>query len=305
MRLIECLRKTNCIDGQFFSYQVDGKRMSGEMNTSEGNGLMNIIITFFICEELGNKYYDGYFEGDDGIVGVDLLLPRAQHYLDLGAMIKIEKPADISEASFCGIIFHPDANDNVTDPVEALMSFAYAGQKYIYANQHTKLALLRCKALSMLYSYPGCPILRNLALYGLRVTDHIHQAKLIKTMNKLKAAANQYEKELYTEMFAAYLDKNISSKIVHMSTRYLVAQKYGISVQNQLDIESYLDNKCDLAPMYIPQFSLWTNEHQRHFYSTYGVAVTVENNVNKRFKFVVPAHRPYKVWRNAQTFEYY
>jgi hypothetical protein len=170
----------NRINFNTWRFGVDCKRMSGEMNTSCGNGVMNMLITFFLLEEAGNKDYDGVFEGDDGIVRYDYKAPTSQDYRELGAKIKIEIPNGLNEASFCGNIFDLDDLDNVVNPLEALVSFGWTNQQYMYAGEKTKMELLKAKSLSLLYQYSGCPILRSLALYGLRVTNKIKIEDVVK-----------------------------------------------------------------------------------------------------------------------------
>lgn len=250
--LIDKLMAVNVIKFKKFTCRVQAKRMSGEMNTSCGNGLMNLLITMFVLVEAGNKIEDimGQFEGDDGIVKCTVL-PTEQQYRDLGANIKIEIPKSINTASFCGNVFDPIALHNVTNPCEASVRFGWTDTKYVNAGPETMLQLLKSKSLSMLHGYPGCPILRSLALYGLRVTKSV---KFDLKFN-LTHSLSSYEYEQALEMNKYYEtvkddDPNsVYNVVIHENTRMLVDEMYGIPVEIQLQIEEYLDSLDTLQPL--------------------------------------------------------
>ena len=124
---------------QFYSWimNVSCKRMSGEMNTSVSNGFMNLLLTHFLLEEAGNKNYDSVIEGDDSLNYYDVRPPTSEEYREMGANIKIEYPDNISEASFCGQIFDPSDMDNVVNPLEALVTFGWVKNQYMFANAKT------------------------------------------------------------------------------------------------------------------------------------------------------------------------
>jgi hypothetical protein len=250
--LLDKLMDLNIIIFKKFTCQVIGKRMSGEMNTSCGNGLMNLLITIFVLLEAGNKLEEiaGFFEGDDSI-NKCANLPTEQQYRDLGANIKIDVPEDVSTASFCGNVFDPVALHNVTNPCEASVRFAWSDPKYMNAGAITKNKLLKSKALSMLHGYPGCPILRSLALYGLRVTKGTDlTVDFIK-----KNSVNSYEYEQQLEMMDYFKNidkddpKNVYNVKIHDNTRHLVERLYGITIDLQLKTEKYLDSLQTIQPL--------------------------------------------------------
>lgn len=250
--LIDQMMALNIIKFKKFTCRVVAKRMSGEMNTSCGNGLMNLLITMFVLVEQGNKIEDimGQFEGDDGIVKCTIL-PTAQQYRDLGANIKIELPSSINTASFCGNVFDPTALHNVTNPCEASVRFGWTDVKYVNSGREVLMQLLKSKSLSMLHGYPGCPILRSLALYGLRVTKNV---KYDLNFN-LTHAANSYEieKSMEVDDYFKNVDKNdpnsVYNIVIHDNTRMLVAEMYGITIEQQLHCETYLDSLNDIQAL--------------------------------------------------------
>jgi hypothetical protein len=245
MSLFDHLLRDNVVDYKHFTFKVQSKRMSGEMNTSCGNGLMNLLLTMYILSLKGNNLddVDGFFEGDDGIIGCEIL-PTAQDYTDLGARIKIAIPTSIAEASFCGNVFHPDHLHNVTNPSEASVCFGWSyGRKYRFANRETLERLLLAKSLSYLYQYPGCPIIRSLALYGIRCTKkHIKSIDEKFMINSLGNGNRYYYEEILSKALHILEDSNKLNVTIGAGTRELVERLYGISIAAQLRAEEYLDN---------------------------------------------------------------
>jgi len=265
LKLIRALCGINKIGFKRFSFRIKAKRMSGEMNTSVGNGFFNMILTLFLLEVIyGVIDPPSIFEGDDGLAGHQGQLPTAMDYYNLGSMIKIEVPERLEEASFCGMIFDSVACDNVCDPVEALVSFGYTTRDYSLARGYKLKELLRAKSLSMIYTYPGCPILRSLALYGLRMSNEIHldDQFLIRAYTK-----NLYRKDKLNGLPTKDV---VMNKNVHINTRFLVERKYGITVAIQLEIEKYLDNKNDLSPIDLPILMNFMHSDCIDYYRRYG-----------------------------------
>jgi hypothetical protein len=294
---------TNVIQFRLFIFEILCRRMSGEMNTSVANGLMNLIMTFFLLQEAGNRDYEGVFEGDDSLVGHDKNVPTSQDYADLGANIKIDKPDSLSEASFCGIVCDSIDLNNVCDPVDALMSFSYCTRRYIKSSLFTKLSLLRAKSLSMLYQYAGCPILRSLALYGIRVSHNVMKQKLIKTF--IRIADNTYERQLYLEIFSNYDSKfnELLNTTVGDRTRILVEKKYKIPVDVQIYVENYIDNLTILQPLELPCLFPFMHRDCFDYYSRYGIDISINNKTTFDF-FTVSTGKKSKIWTNNQSFFY-
>lgn len=226
-----------------FTVEVLGTRMSGEMCTSLGNSFTNLMIMLYILELHGTENADCYVEGDDGLARPDFDFPDDSPFTDLGLLVKADRYTELSEASFCGLIFDPDELINVTDPREVLLNFGWTRSIYAGASKVTLMALLRAKALSLLYQYPGCPIIQSLAQYGLRHTAHLSNKFALARASK---TANQYEIDLYMEMQGL----DIVARPVGRQTRLLVERKYDVTVESQLRIEAYLAT-APLGPLNI------------------------------------------------------
>jgi len=231
--------ENQCMFKEKFTIVTPATRMSGEMCTSLGNSFANLMAMKFIAKEIGMKSLRSRIEGDDGIFTFYGPKPTNQDFAKLGLIIKIEDYDSLTEGSFCGIIADEDEMINVTNPIESLLDFGWTTRDYVRSKQKRKLELLKAKALSLAYQYPGCPILNSLSKYGLRMCEnsHVYYGNL-----------NEYEREIFRVMFQKYRD-NVPQREVGFKTRLLVEKRFGVTVEDQLSIERYLDNKTDLSPI--------------------------------------------------------
>lgn len=216
-------------------------RMSGEMNTSLGNGFANFALSSFFGREFNFK---GIFEGDDGALA-GRAFPTSDDFRAAGFRVDLEPVGALSEISFCGLVFDEEDLVIITDPIPELLSFGWSKQPYVRTGKKTLMSLLRAKSISMLYQYPRCPILRELALYGLRVTRSYSTDRILKFMNA-------YEKEQFLEARAWFSKQklvDIMQAMVPSNTRHLMASKYGIPVEFQFRIEELLRSKEGLSPI--------------------------------------------------------
>lgn len=249
-----------------FRVQLRATRMSGEMCTSLGNGFANLMFMLFLCELKGCTDVSGVVEGDDGLFTVNGDCPTTEDFKRLGLVIKMEEHSDLARASFCGLVFVPEDKINVTNPLEVLASFGWASRRYARSSDKTLRALLRCKALSYAHQYPGCPIISSLAWYGLRVTQDVQICKMLRVMNA-RGAMNQWERE---QLMAAIADHDHIPRVAPpLSTRFLVEDLYGVTVEHQLRIERYLDAldalgpiDCEIINMHVP--AVW-----QHYWDNY------------------------------------
>jgi len=230
--------RNRCVFKHFDVY-IDATRMSGEMNTSLGNGFSNLMFMLFMAHEKGCENVFGVVEGDDGLFTMSGELPTVEDFANLGLTLKLELADEINVASFCGLVFDPDDLVNVTDPITAMADFGWTSGRYARCSSRRKMELLRCAAMSMAYQYSGCPILSSLAAYGLRVTSG-YRAK--------PGLMDGWWRDHWNEMC-----QNLSSrgalKSPQKNTRFLVEKLYGITCEEQIKIESYLDSLDTLQPL--------------------------------------------------------
>lgn len=249
---------TNHCEFKRFWMDIEATRMSGEMCTSLGNGFTNLMIMLYVLDRMGDPDPSGVIEGDDGLFAIMARVPVSGDFNRFGMKVKMEIHDRIETASFCGLIFDVEDRANVADPLEALASFGWARGLYARSSNRTLRKLLRAKALSLAYQYPGCPIISELAAAGLRWTSDIQDKHAI---YKIMKTQNQYEITTWLEM----RDRPMPSRPVGMRTRILVEEKFGISVADQRAMEEAL--RCSShAPLDVP-FAVppsWT-----HYFATY------------------------------------
>lgn len=261
----------NIVVSKYFSYIIRATRMTGEMCTSLGNGFTNLMLLLFVAEE-SKIVVVGVVEGDDSIFnspkGKRL---RTEIFEKLGFRIKIEKFSSVGVASFCGNVFAPGDFLNVTDPVEALLSFGWTTSLYAKSKTNKLKELLRSKSLSLLYEYKGCPILKNLALYGIRMTEGF-RARTGQT--------NEYQRELIAMQLEDMKKNGLPIVEIPMTTRQLVEDLYKVPISTQLLYESYLDNLVELQPLDLELLYSCLNQHQKHYYIFYSREVDYKGDLN-------------------------
>lgn len=200
--------------------KIQGRRMSGDMCTSLGNGFTNLMLAKFIAEE-HSGHLEGFVEGDDGLFATDFEL-KAEDYKDLGFTIKIGEVEDPCEASFCGMIFSR-SGEIIRDPRTFMMGFGWT-QSFISAGPKIMDELLRAKALSSAYETPQCPIIGAFSRYA-----------LAKTVNVLPRFVND----------GYHIPRDVVNVPVFSpsaDTRLLFERKYQVSVATQLAAEECIRN---------------------------------------------------------------
>lgn len=246
----EVLAGTNICKNKHFTIRIIASLMSGEMDTSLGNGLTNLLIHVFMFESERGIEIEIIVEGDDALLswlGGGSDPPSAEDYAKLGLFVKLVFHENLSEAGFCGMIFDEEDMVNITDPLQLVTNLAWACSRYHDAKQSKLKALLRAKSLSYLYQYPRCPIVQSAALYGCRVTRGVDPTGYINSAHvdewhraQLLAALNKFGKGDVTPQ----VDLEIPSR-----TRDLMTKKYGITREEQMRIERIYDHKQDLEPI--------------------------------------------------------
>lgn len=263
----------------FFVWLI-ATRMSGEMDTSLGNGFTNRMVNEFLAWEKGSTVV-GVVEGDDGLIAWVGEIPTPKDFADLGFVIKLEVHEEINTASFCGLVFDPEDLLNVTNPAKVMATFGWMSARYMDARRSKKLALLRCKALSLAYQYPGCPIVSELAFTTLRLTrshDTRHMAK--------SRAFNEWQRSVLDEALFYGVDKVEPPP----RTRELVSRLYGIPVSVQIYIEEQISKLRYLSSLKdIVIEGIFPKEQVEH-YASY---VTERKDV----PFEKPVHHPLKLHR--------
>jgi len=237
------------------------KRYSGEMDTSSMNGLFNYLLIRFLLHKSGETHsIPPTVEGDDSLNAFFGELDESI-LVRLGAKAKLEYFDDVFSASFCGMVFAADSCQIITDPIKAMLNFGYSNQFYLKSNQYKLSCLLRAKSLSMLYTYPGCPILTKLATYGLRVSGQCSDRDLF----KYYCRDDPYLREKFSQVLSV---KRVAEE-PSLDTRLLFEDKYKICVSSQITIETYLDSLQTLTPIKHELIDLHLHPDQIDYYYRY------------------------------------
>jgi len=231
--------KNNIKVGNLFKAFVEGVRMSGEMNTSLGNGWSNLVLFMFALHQNGATWDDmfdnvpGFVEGDDGLFRIpeNVKAPTSAQMESYGFSLKIDNVTDISEASFCGMVFDHEEQIIVNDPIEVLMKLSWLPRKYMNCSDTTALELLKAKAQSALHLYNGCPIVTVACARILELTKHV----------KITKKSYDFFDSYHIDTFVA--SRGVVAQPIGKRTRELVERQYGITAEMQMKIEKQLANQ--------------------------------------------------------------
>ncbi len=277
----EQLGGVNRIKNRNFKGLVTACRMSGEMNTSLGNGFANLMLMSFACDQIGQKLV-GVVEGDDGLFAFPPgPRPTTEQLSSYGCNIKLVEHDELSTASFCGLIYDKEDKEVITDPLDVISTIGWLRRPYLHAHRKKQLAVLRAKGLSILCSYPACPIVSTLARKICDLTRGMDVRHIIDSRH-----TTWWERERYAEMLAAPKFYNVKKEI-GLGTRLLVEQMYGINVDMQRLVEEEIESWTELGPMHLYSLVRLCPPSWTSYYDTY---VFERDNDQKSIKlFVQPA----------------
>lgn len=255
-----------------FTFRVFA-RMSGEMDTSLGNGFTNLMIILTICRMSGNSDVDCMVEGDDCVVSMRGPGITAEMFKFAGWHVKLETYDNAMEAGFCGMIYDEFDKAVITDPIKMLLNFGWASAQYRNASERTMMALIRVKALSFLYQYPSCPIITKLAEHYLMLTNKITFYTMFKVMSK--SHVSEYQREIW-----ARVSRNRpTARPIGYNTRCLMERKFGIPVEVQVSVERQIESwgfePVDIPVELIPHIHVDCFKYYEMYVTTSGMADTV------------------------------
>lgn len=221
-----------------FTVVVPGTRMSGDSNTSLGNGFTNLMLTSFMCDKLGLQF-DGFVEGDDGEFCFSGE-PEFAIIAKLGFDLKFEPHPTIYTTSFCGLMLSRSLA-LYSDPVYEIVKFGWTTSLQRHSkNKSVLMGLLRAKALSLFYCHPRCPMITALAVKFIGLTENYEALW----------TNNFWERTIVEETikYSSYAREEYSIGI-SAQDRYDFLQLYGISILVQVAFEDYiakLTHICEL-----------------------------------------------------------
>jgi len=281
--------KLNDINFKNFVMQINAKKMSGEMDTSLSNGFTNLMIIKFNFKESGAKKLRVKVEGDDGLGTHFGEAPTAESWHKFGLSLKIESHADLCSASFCGMIFDMKDRTNVSDPRKVLASFGWTSAKYTKSRKNKKLLLLRCKALSLAYQYPSCPILSQLAKKMLQLTAGFDVEGFVNKQGT--QMMDQYKLSILRMALMKQKSGGLLFSEPGYNTRLLVENQFGISINEQLIIEAYIDAIEVICPLNHPIIHKHMDREWIDYYERYNRVIHLKNEDIQHYPPVWPALR--------------
>lgn len=263
----EYQERANLIDttNRFWFRHVAGsvwrKRMSGEMNTSLGNGWTTHVVVKFIVHKLYGADVKVLQEGDDTI----FLSPGPvddSWFTRLGLEVKLERVERLSVGQFCQLLFDPLEKIVVRNPVEYIVGFAWAPCQYINSKRHD-WKLLVSKAMSCVAQYPKHPVLISFASWILRVSPpQVTPTVVLRFLESRKAHFDAFSIQKLIEGAMFFEERKLdggafSPEPPGINTRYLIEDLYSISVSEQLKIEEWFDHQDTLCPIPLGLLEQW------------------------------------------------
>lgn len=107
-RLLKMQLNSKCFTNTGFKYRVEGRRMSGDMNTAIGNVVIMLLMVITCMETLGIKKWDCLDDGDDCVLFVErdcvpcIEANLGDVFLTYGFVMKVERPVSSAfEVEFC------------------------------------------------------------------------------------------------------------------------------------------------------------------------------------------------------------
>lgn len=215
------------------SYEVRATRMSGDMNTSLGNGFVNLMVNKFVAHKVGARIR-GVVEGDDGLFACYGTFPTAEDYAKLGFKITILPMDVISDGDFCSAkIFElaPDRIWALQDPRRVLLKAGWSFTCPDKAPKHIRDELMVAKAMSIASNCPYCPLLCAYC------TKYCGEALLSSNESRtLDDTEYWYKRSFAKEDVLQPTD----------ATRKIFHEIYGMPVAKQVECERYIETHDDL-----------------------------------------------------------
>lgn len=229
--LLDVLSGVNFCSFKHFVVKCEARRMSGEMNTSLGNGFVNLMLINYLFSVYGENNVT-VVEGDDSNTRFMRNCPTVEDFAKLGFTVKCGVTDHLEHMSFCGLVYDREDKINIPDPYKALAGLGWARSSYCRFKRSKLLALLRVKALSYAHQYPGAPVVQELAHAALRCTRGYDAVSFFKRDRHM----NMWERDRVAE----FIGNRVPYVETPMATRHLCEKVYGMTVHEQIKVETIL-----------------------------------------------------------------
>lgn len=241
--LVRVLSGVNRCESRRLTFSVQGCRMSGDMMTSLGNGFTNLMIIKFLGAKLGFTFR-GFVEGDDGLFVIHGPVPDPSWYQRLGFTVKMDVHKKPHVASFCGQVYDPDTCELVVDPIYTCLTVGWTLADQRHGGPMVLKSLLRAKGISLAYQAPRCPVVGALARMILRLTTGVEHK-----FETFHGVRDWWQTRLLGDNVS--LSDDIASRLSigpSIGAREVCERVYGVSVEDQVELERYFDGMTTIRP---------------------------------------------------------
>lgn len=259
----DCVLGYNVSRFKYLTAKVAQRLMSGALWTSSSNGMLNLLITSYMVmselhptltgQDLGRVSFStfiGLVEGDDGICAArqDISNERLRR---LGLWfpdadkpsLKFAYGSFYGDVSFCGKVMDRESSIVLACPLKVLAKIFVLPMKYAHSKQTTQWSLIRARAMSYKTQYTHAPVIGKLCDKILYFTRGIDTSKVRDLDWYHHGLAEICRQEKLWQHEA----------IVPGSSRIIVARKFGITVDEQIDFESRIDAWSSIEkPLILP-----------------------------------------------------
>jgi len=235
--IMKVLKGTNVLKFRSIVAKVQARRMSGEMNTSLGNGFTNLMVYLYLCELKSCENRFVLIEGDDLLAQYYGPLFTVADYEQFGLIVKTVYVNGPNEASFCGQLYDRDSHILIADPIKVILNFSWTEISQLGCRDRKLRTFLRAKALSYAYQYYQCPIIYPLAQTFLRLTCD-------SKVGKIQDGWRNYLVKCAQRSGFDFLKRDIPD-----SARMFMFKQFHITVADQIAFEQYLDNIHVVQPL--------------------------------------------------------
>lgn len=210
------------------TYDIQGTRCSGDMQTSIMNGLINRFLTWLVMPHDQNTWV-AFHEGDDGIIGCtdsarDHYTTMFPTYDLLGFDVKRVISRQLDDHTFCGRILYTQHGSvrSFSDVRRTLQKF------HVNLSQIPSQPYIHAKSLSLLCQNQSTPVLTALFTSIIRLTV----CPTPKQISKLR----QYDKELFYKY--VYHASTLRTRPIPPEARVALT-KHGLSIAEQFALEDH------------------------------------------------------------------
>lgn len=222
LEAVKVILGKNKLESKVFHGTIEAVRMSGECNTSLGNGFSNAMLMLFFCHENGIEVGNFVVEGDDGLFELSReISPR--EFEPYGLNLKIERTV-AHKSSFCGCIYNPVTHTNFGDVIRHCVDMGWSSKKHMNLPEKRQNELLHARAFSFCAQYPGVPILWKMCSLIITKLPRVTFCRAYKYLDRYK------QQTMPVHLVERVIEPNLDD-------RYYMEEVFGVSVEDQLRIE--------------------------------------------------------------------